>query len=114
MRNSRGTSAAVLTLGANLHSVRAPGRDGFDQITLAFDDVAGYLAPGGPYFGAIAGRVANRIAGGVVYPGRRRTTGWPAITAAYTCTVGRWASTGASGTPPPMKGTARTALRCAT
>ena len=64
MRNGRGTSAAVLTLGANLHSVRAPGRDGLDEITLAFDDVAGYLAPGGPYFGAIAGRVANRIAGG--------------------------------------------------
>ena len=64
MRNGRGTSAAVLTLGANLHSVRAPGRDGLDEITLAFDDVAGYLAPGGPYFGAIAGRVANRIDGG--------------------------------------------------
>ena len=64
MRNSRGTSAAVLTLGANLHSVRTRGRDGFDEITLAFGDVAGYLAPGGPYFGAIAGRVANRIAGG--------------------------------------------------
>ena len=64
MRNGRGTSAAVLTLGANLHSVRTRGRDGFDEITLAYDDVAGYLAPGGPYFGAIAGRVANRIAGG--------------------------------------------------
>ena len=64
MRNSRGTSAAVLTLGANLHSVRTRGRDGFDEITLAWDDVAGYLAAGGPYFGAIAGRVANRIAGG--------------------------------------------------
>ena len=64
MSNSRGTSAAVLTLGANLHSVRARGREGFDEITLAWDDVAGYLAPGGPYFGAIAGRVANRIAGG--------------------------------------------------
>ncbi|MDE0449612.1 MAG: galactose mutarotase [Spirochaetaceae bacterium] len=64
MRNGRGTSAAVLTLGANLHSVRTRGRDGFDEITLAYDDVAGYLAAGGPYFGAIAGRVANRIARG--------------------------------------------------
>ena len=64
MRNSRGTSAAVLTLGANLHSVRTRGRDGFDEITLAYDDVAGYLAPDSPYFGATAGRVANRIAGG--------------------------------------------------
>ena len=64
MRNGQGTSAAVLTLGANLHSVRARGRDGLDEITLAWDDVAGYLAARGPYFGAIAGRVANRIAGG--------------------------------------------------
>ena len=64
MRNSRGTSAAVLTLGADLHSVRTRGREGFDEITLAYDDVAGYLAPDSPYFGATAGRVANRIAGG--------------------------------------------------
>ena len=64
MRNARGTSAAVLTLGANLQSVCTRGRDGLDEITLAWDDVAGYLAAGGPYFGAIAGRVANRIAGG--------------------------------------------------
>ena len=64
MRNRSGTSAAVLTLGANLHSVRTRGRDGCDEITLAYDDVAGYLAPDGPYFGATAGRVANRIAGG--------------------------------------------------
>ena len=64
MCNRRGTTAAVLTLGANLHSVRTRGREGFDKVTLAWDDVAGYLAPGEPYFGAIAGRVANRIAGG--------------------------------------------------
>ena len=64
MRNRSGTSAAVLTLGANLHSVRTRGREGFDEITLAYDDVAGYLAPDSPYFGATAGRVANRIAGG--------------------------------------------------
>lgn len=64
MCNSRGTSAAVLTLGANLHSVRTRGRAGDDEITLAHAGLDGYLAAGGPYFGAIAGRVANRIAGG--------------------------------------------------
>ena len=64
MCNRHGTSAAVLTLGANLQSVRTRGRDGADEITLAYDDVAGYLAPDGPYFGATVGRVANRIAGG--------------------------------------------------
>ena len=64
MSNRRGTNVAVLTLGANLQSVRTRGRDGADEITLAHDDVAGYLDPAGPYFGATVGRVANRIAGG--------------------------------------------------
>lgn len=65
MRNRRGTTAAVLTLGANLQSVRAPGRHDPEEITLSYDDVSGYLAPDYPYFGAVIGRVANRIAGGV-------------------------------------------------
>ena len=65
MRNGRGMTAAVLTLGANLQSVCARGRNGADEITLGYDDVNGYLAPEHPYFGAIIGRVANRIAGGV-------------------------------------------------
>ena len=64
MDNRHGTSVAVLTLGANLHSVRTRGRRGSDEITLAYDEVAGYLDPGTPYFGATVGRVANRIAGG--------------------------------------------------
>ena len=64
MGNRRGTRVAVLTLGANLQSVRTRGRDGCDEITLAYDEVAGYLDPGTPYFGATVGRVANRIAGG--------------------------------------------------
>lgn len=65
MRNRRGTTAAVLTLGANLQSVRAPGRHDPEEITLSYDDVSGYLDPDYPYFGAVIGRVANRIAGGV-------------------------------------------------
>ena len=64
MGNRHGTSVAVLTLGANLQSVRTRGRGGSDEITLAYDEVAGYLDPGTPYFGATVGRVANRIAGG--------------------------------------------------
>ena len=64
MGNRHGTSVAVLTLGANLQSVRTRGRGGSEEITLAYDEVAGYLDPGTPYFGATVGRVANRIAGG--------------------------------------------------
>ena len=64
MRNRRGTTAAVLTLGANLQSVRTHGRHGLDEITLAYDDVDRYLDPEYPFFGPIIGRVANRIAAG--------------------------------------------------
>src|SRR5574340_157282 len=35
-----------------------------DDIVLGYDSLAGYLS-GSPYFGAIVGRYANRIAGGV-------------------------------------------------
>ena len=54
----------MLTLGANLQSVRTHGRHGLDEITLSYDDVDRYLDPEYPYFGPIIGRVANRIAGG--------------------------------------------------
>ena len=64
MCNRHGTTAAVLTLGATLQSVRTYGRNGLDEITLSYDDVDRYLDPDFPYFGSVIGRVANRIAGG--------------------------------------------------
>ena len=39
MCNRHGTTAAVLTLGATLQSVRTYGRNGLDEITLSYDDV---------------------------------------------------------------------------
>ena len=39
MRNRRGITTSVLTLGANLQSVRTHGRHGLDEITLSYDDV---------------------------------------------------------------------------
>ncbi len=63
LNNERGTSIAVLTLGANLHSVRTRGRNGMDEITLSYDNLSSYLEPT-PYFGAVIGRFANRIAAG--------------------------------------------------
>jgi hypothetical protein len=35
-----------------------------DDVVFGFDDVAGYESKANGYFGATAGRVANRIAGG--------------------------------------------------
>ncbi len=54
----------VMTYGAIITEIDAPDRDGKKaDVVLGFDDLKGYLA-GHPFFGAIAGRVANRIAGG--------------------------------------------------
>ena len=64
LANSHGLSVRIITYGAIVTSVRTPDRDGrLGEVTLGFDAIEGYLA-GHPYFGAIAGRVANRIAGG--------------------------------------------------
>jgi aldose 1-epimerase len=54
--------AQLLTLGASLRILEAPGRDGPANVTLGFRDLDEYL--GTPrFYGAIAGRYANRIGG---------------------------------------------------
>ncbi|HEV3339114.1 MAG TPA: aldose epimerase family protein [Pirellulales bacterium] len=62
--NGHGVKAKIMTYGAIVTSVETPDRKGKPgEITLGFDSLDPYLA-GHPYFGAIAGRVANRIAKG--------------------------------------------------
>lgn len=56
-----GLSAHILTLGAIVQDVRLKGHAA--PLVLGFDSLSAYLAHS-PYFGAIAGRYANRIAGG--------------------------------------------------
>lgn len=64
LSNSKGMTATVMTLGGILVSFKMPDRGGVVQeITLGFDTLEEYLA-GHPYFGAIIGRFANRIAQG--------------------------------------------------
>jgi aldose 1-epimerase len=63
LTNQKGLSLQVITYGAILTSLRVPDRDGkLADVVLGFDDIQGYVA-GSPYFGAIVGRVANRIRG---------------------------------------------------
>ena len=64
LTNSHGLKVTLINYGAIVRSVEVPDRNGdFDNITLGFDNLDGYLQQG-PYFGAICGRYANRIAKG--------------------------------------------------
>jgi aldose 1-epimerase len=63
LRNARGMEARITSYGAILTSLRVPDRRGeLADVVLGFDRLEGYLA-GHPYFGAMVGRVANRIGG---------------------------------------------------
>ncbi len=64
LRNSKGLEAAITNYGGRLVSLKTPDREGkFDDIVLGFDSARDYLQ-NNPFFGAIAGRYANRIANG--------------------------------------------------
>ncbi|MCL7377208.1 aldose epimerase family protein [Streptomyces sp. 35G-GA-8] len=59
-----GTRLRLLTYGGIVQSVEIPDRNGtVANVALGFPDLAGYLGVGGPYFGALVGRYANRIGG---------------------------------------------------
>jgi len=64
LTNSKGMVAKIATFGAILTELRVADRNGkAGNIVLGFDGPAQYLK-GHPFFGAIAGRVGNRIAKG--------------------------------------------------
>ncbi len=64
LTNTKGSSVAISTYGGAVVSLKVPDRTGaMADIVLGFDKFEDYLKPQ-PYFGAIVGRYANRIAGG--------------------------------------------------
>jgi len=64
LRNDHGIEIKVITYGAIITSVKTPDRNGrFADIVLGFDDLDSYLTRS-RFFGAVAGRYANRIARG--------------------------------------------------
>ncbi|MGC9497173.1 aldose epimerase family protein [Streptomyces sp. WG7] len=60
-----GVRVRVLSYGGIVQSAEVPDRDGNTaDVVLGFPDLDGYVAHPEPYFGALVGRYANRIAGG--------------------------------------------------
>ena len=65
LTNSNGMVARLTNFGATLVELHVPDAGGQAvDVVLGFEDVSGYQEEGNQYFGCIAGRVANRIAGG--------------------------------------------------
>jgi aldose 1-epimerase len=66
LRNKNGMQVSVTNYGAAIQAIITADRDGaMADVVLGYDDVEGYVND--PYYtGAIVGRFANRIAGGLV------------------------------------------------
>ncbi|HEX5109596.1 MAG TPA: aldose epimerase family protein [Vicinamibacterales bacterium] len=74
LTNANGVEVRAITFGGIITSIRVPDRTGkFDDVALGFGELEPYLR-NPPYFGAIIGRYANRIAKGrFVLDGRTYT-----------------------------------------
>lgn len=63
LRSPGGVEVHVLRVGAAIQRLLVPDRRGVRRdVALGFDEARQYAEPGTPYFGAVVGRVANRIA----------------------------------------------------
>jgi aldose 1-epimerase len=61
LTNARGVTAKIITYGGIVTELHTPDRAGkLDNVVLGFDNLKDYLAVH-PYFGALIGRVANRV-----------------------------------------------------
>ncbi len=64
LKNKAGMEVQITNFGGVVVAIKVPDRNGkFDDVALGFDSLADYEKQG-PYFGALIGRYANRIAGG--------------------------------------------------
>lgn len=71
LRDGKGCEARIMTYGATVTELKVPDRKGVAaDVVLGFPSVDGYLGKE-PYFGAIVGRVGNRIAQGRFSIGNR-------------------------------------------
>ena len=64
LRNARGSQVQITNYGGIVTSIQGPDKNGaLGDVALGFDTLQGYVKDS-PYFGALVGRYANRIAQG--------------------------------------------------
>jgi aldose 1-epimerase len=65
LTNNLGCEVTVTNYGAKIVSLMVPDREGiFTDVVLGYPSIDEYLTSVEPYYGAVCGRTANRIAGG--------------------------------------------------
>jgi len=65
LRNTNGCEATITNYGGIVTSLKVPDKNGcLGDVVLGYDTLAGYESDPTTYFGALIGRVANRIARG--------------------------------------------------
>jgi aldose 1-epimerase len=63
LKNKHGLKAVITNYGGTLLELWTPDRTGkMDNVVLGYDSLSGYMQKTNPYFGALVGRYANRIA----------------------------------------------------
>lgn len=63
LKNDNGLIVEFMSLGARINAIKVPYKGGYKDVVVGYD-TADEAAKGDEYFGAICGRVANRIAEG--------------------------------------------------
>jgi aldose 1-epimerase len=65
LANSKGMVVKIINYGGIITDVITPDKSGaMGDVVLGYDSLSGYLQKANPYFGALVGRYANRIANG--------------------------------------------------
>jgi aldose 1-epimerase len=65
LKNKNGVQAAITNYGGCIVSILVPDKNGkLADVVEGFDSIAGYVNTGDPYYSALIGRFANRIANG--------------------------------------------------
>lgn len=63
LTNAKGMMVKIINYGGIITDIQVPDRNGeMGNVLLSYDSLSGYRQTGNPYFGALVGRYANRIA----------------------------------------------------